>query len=71
MAANEIRNSEKTTSDQEWSFHGPQNFQYCVPTINTTLSNEELLPKFFYAGDAQNELAKEDNISKILSGMTH
>ena len=67
MAANELRNSEKTISDQEWSFHGPQNFEHCVPA----LSNEELLPKFFYAGDAQNELAKEDNISKILSGMTH
>ena len=66
MAANEIRNSEKTTSDQEWSFHGPQNFQHCVPTINTTLSNEELLPKFFYTGDAQKDLAKKITYPKLL-----
>ena len=62
MVANELRNSEKTTSDQEWSFHGPQNFEHCVPA----LSNEELLPKFFYTGDAQNELAKKITYPELL-----
>ena len=67
MAASEIRNSEKTTSDKGWSFHGPQNFQHYVPTINTTLSNEELLPKFFYTGDTQTNLAKKITYPKLLA----